>query len=102
MAAYRALEWSGRLAEQEQTVVDYFLRHPSPDGWTRQELARLVIWQGAPMPINSVCGRVNKLLSEPFNILVELPEKKTCSVTRNRVNALALAVVDQPREEEVT
>lgn len=93
MAAYRALEWSGKLGEQEQTVVDFFLANPNPDGWTRQELSRRVEWKGKPMPINAVCGRVNALLAEPFNVLVELDTKKTCSVTANRVNALALAVV---------
>lgn len=83
MAAYRGLEWSGKLGKQQQIVVDFFVANPGR--WTRQEIAR-----GTGLSINATCGRVNELLAEPFAILEEGDEKKDCSITKNRVNALAL------------
>jgi hypothetical protein len=94
LAAYRALQWSGRLAAQEQLVVSYFFQHPDRT-FTRQELAR-----DLGLGINAVCGRVNKLLQEPFVVLVEVG-RKTCSVTGNNVNALGLALIEEPTTEGV-
>ena len=91
MAAFRALQWSGKLAAQEQLIVDLFLADPFQQR-TRQEIAR-----DLKLGINAVCGRVNALLKEPFNILQE-QGKKDCTVTGNSVNALELARA--PNHEE--
>jgi hypothetical protein len=83
MAAYRALQWSGKLGAQQQRITDYFLANPKMR-FTRKELAH-----DLGMEINAVCGRVNELLAEPYNVLVEVG-KKQCRITRNIVNALRL------------
>lgn len=84
MAAHRALLASGRLAAQQRQVLEVFLRDQMRT-WTRQELAR-----ETGLGINCVCGRINELLAEQLNALREVG-RKTCAVTRNSVNALALA-----------
>lgn len=88
MKAYRALTWSGKMGEQQRTILDVFLRDPTRT-WTRQELAK-----ETGLGINAVCGRVNELLDEPFNLLVERG-RKTCAVTNNEVNAIALATNEE-------
>lgn len=84
MHAYRALQASGKLGAQEKLVMQYFIDHPGAKV-TRQELARALM-----LGINAVCGRVNALMKEPFNLLVERG-KKVCPITRQRVNAVELA-----------
>lgn len=83
IAAYRGLQWSGHLGKQQQVVVDFFVANPGK--WTRQEIAK-----ATGLSINATCGRVNELLAEPFAILAEADEKKDCSITKNRVNAVVL------------
>lgn len=97
MAAYRALEWSGKLADQQMTVLSLFLANPTARR-TRKEVAAY-----AGLEINAVCGRVAELIAGPFHVLVEDAEKKVCSITKNRVTALRLARVDEIliTEEEV-
>lgn len=83
LAAYRALEWSGKLAAQEKVVVDHFLAHQDRT-FTRMELA-----DDLGLGIQSICGRVNKLIAEPFAVLEELG-RRTCQSTGNSANELAL------------
>lgn len=93
-AAYRALEWSGRLAEQQRAVVDFFLANEGRD-FTRRELEKAL-----GIDINAICGRVHELLTPPFEILVETAQKRRCSVTGSTVTALELArTSSNPRRE---
>lgn len=94
MAAYRALQWSGKLAAQQMVVLALFLANPTARR-TRQEIASYT-----GLSINAVCGRVNELMSGPFFVLVEDDEKKTCAITKNRVTALRLARVDEVHVKE--
>lgn len=84
MAAYRGLEWSGKLGKQQQVVLDFFLANRT-GRWTRQEIAA-----GTKLSINATCGRVKELLDTPYSLLEEDEEKKDCSITKSRVNAVRL------------
>ncbi len=85
MAAYRALQYSGKMSRQQKQVLDFCLAHPGRN-FTRQELAREL-----GLGINVICGRVNELLREPFNLLEEkAAAKRRCSITGKDVNALSL------------
>lgn len=89
MHAYRALQYSGKLADQQQRVLAVFYSLPSGK-WTRKEIE-----QQTGIDINAVCGRVNELIK--LALLVE-DGKKTCFVTTNNVNALRLARTDEGGE----
>lgn len=90
MKAFAGLRYSGKLGVQQTQVLA---------AWgidarallTRQEIAR-----STGLPINAVCGRVNELLADPVNALVEVG-RKTCSVTQSDVNAIGLAS-EYPKE----
>lgn len=85
MAAYSDLKGAGKLGQQQEKIVALWSGRER-DLFTRQEIAR-----DAGLSINATCGRVAELLDGPLARLVEVPEKKVCSVTKNKVNALGLA-----------
>lgn len=96
LSAYRALQYSGKLAAQQQKIVDYFLLNPKMR-FTRMEIAK-----DLGIEINAATGRIAELIRPPFNVLRETDDKKHCRITGNRVNALVLATVDDPIPEEVS
>lgn len=82
--AYRKLAATGKLSGQQKIVFDYL--KASIGGRTRQEIAR-----DTGLKINAVCGRVNELMNDFSPPLVYEPRKKTCSVTKEKVNAIEVA-----------
>jgi len=84
MEAHRAIRGGGRMADQQRLIVEHLRARPG-EKFTRQELAR-----DLGLGINAVCGRVNELVAEPFELLLE-DGRKRCSVTGNDVGALRLA-----------
>lgn len=82
--SYRALQYSGKLSQQQRKVVDSW-RYNQDRTLTRQEIARIT-----GLPINAVCGRVNELLTMEPPMLVE-ERQKQCPITKQMVGALELA-----------
>lgn len=88
MIAYRVLQYTGKIGDQQRMIIDAILASPA-SGWTRKELE-----EQTGLPINAVTGRVHELLNAPFNLLIERG-KKTCFVTKNEVNAIWLATTEE-------
>lgn len=83
MAAYRKIEASGKLTEQQRRIYDWFAAHPGTQ-YTRSEVA-----DGLKMRINSCTGRINEMIQEPFAVLEECGRRR-CRVTGETANELRL------------
>jgi len=57
LSAYLQIAQSGKLGEQ--TLKIYRLLSSASDGYTRNELSRIL-----KIPINAVCGRCNELIKQ--------------------------------------
>lgn len=83
MAAYRTLEWHGRLTKQQAKVVDFLQANLQRD-YTRQELSNVT-----GLAINAICGRVRELLD--LKVLEETGPRE-CRITGATANPLRLAL----------
>ena len=81
MAAYRSLEWSGKLSKQQRIVHDFMSANAQRD-YTRQELG-----DALQMSINRICGRVKELVD--CGVLEEVGRRE-CRVTGENANVLRL------------
>ena len=82
-AAYDDLVASGKMSRQHRALVAFLKARPGRD-WTRAELAEGIGWR-----INVICGRVNELLTPPFDVLEEVG-RRACLITGESANALRL------------
>ena len=87
-AAYDDLVASGKMSRQHRALVAFLKARPGRD-WTRAELAEGIGWR-----INVICGRVNELLTPPFDALEEVG-RRACLITGESANALRLVVPNQ-------
>lgn len=81
MAAYRKAQASGKLTAQQHKVFTLFLQN-SERTFTRSEAA-----EALKMRINALTGRINELITPPFDVLEECG-KRRCRVTGETVNEL--------------
>lgn len=81
MAAYRKAQASGKLTAQQHKVFSLFMQHPERT-FTRSEAA-----EALKMRINALTGRINELITPPFDVLEECG-KRRCRVTGETVNEL--------------
>lgn len=80
--AHQKLKISGKLTAQQEQVVAWVKLRPA--GATRAEIA-----EGTGLKINAVCGRVHELLHDFLDPpLRELPDRRRCAVTAERVNVV--------------
>lgn len=86
MAAYRSLEWSGKLTKQQRVVHEFMLANRQRD-YTRQELG-----DALQMSINRICGRVKELID--CGVVEEVDGgRRRCRVTGENANTLRLVGV---------
>lgn len=82
LAAFDALLTTPKLQERERQLIAHMARHAHRT-FTRSELAC-----SSGIPINVVCGRINRLVA--VGIVREGPRRE-CSMTKNPAHELALA-----------